>query len=224
MNTLIIPLVGPMQAWGSRSRFDDRDTHIAPTKSAVLGLVCSALGRRRDEPVDDLAALRFGVRIDAPGRPFNDFQTAQNVIQADGQGKSTVTSTRHFLAGSRFLAGLECDCLAMLKEIEAALRSPRFTLSLGRKSYPLSLPPYLPGGSIRENMNLEEALRCEAWRCLTDKELRTRPAKLTLIIEAADGAMTMADQPLDFASRLFTVRRATIIDIDTPREVKKWSS
>ena len=222
MNTLLIPLIGPMQSWGSRSRFDDRDTNMAPTKSAVLGLICSALGRQREEPMDDLTALRFGVRVDEPGRPFTDFQTAQDVVHADGKNKSTVTSTRHYLAGARFLAGLESENIGLLAEIETALRSPRYTLSLGRKSYPLSLPPYFPDGSIRKNVTLEEALRREAWRYFTNMEAARRPKKLTILCETADGSAVITDQPLDFSTRVFALRRISIVDVDMPEEVTQW--
>jgi len=168
--------------------------------------------------------MRFGVRIDAPGRPFSDFQTAQNVVQADGQGKSTVTSKRHFLADARFLVGLESESITLLTTIEAALRSPRYTLSLGRKSYPLSLPPYLPKGSLRENMELEEVLRSEPWRYLSDREVRSLPDKLILLVESADGEMSLADQPRNFSNRTFGMRRATLVDIDMPKEVLSWST
>jgi len=53
MATLLIPLVGPMQSWGTRSRFDHRDTEREPSKSGVIGLVCAAIGRDRNEPIDD---------------------------------------------------------------------------------------------------------------------------------------------------------------------------
>jgi CRISPR system Cascade subunit CasD len=82
-STLLIPLVGPMQAWGSRSRFSDRDTHREPTKSGVLGLVCAALGRGRGASLDDLRGLRFGVRADQPGQPQRDYQTAQETPESD---------------------------------------------------------------------------------------------------------------------------------------------
>ena len=60
MPTLLLRLVGPMQSWGTTSRFDERDTQLEPSKSGVLGLICAALGRDRSEPVEDLAALRMG--------------------------------------------------------------------------------------------------------------------------------------------------------------------
>ena len=55
MPTLLMRLAGPMQSWGTGSRFDERDTQLEPSKSGVVGLLCAALGRDRAEPVDDLA-------------------------------------------------------------------------------------------------------------------------------------------------------------------------
>lgn len=41
---LLLWLEAPMQSWGSDSKFGRRDTQIFPTKSGVMGLLCSALG------------------------------------------------------------------------------------------------------------------------------------------------------------------------------------
>nr|WP_208597066.1 CRISPR-associated protein Cas5 [Syntrophobacter fumaroxidans] len=40
--TLLMACVGPMQAWGTRSRFQERDTEREPSKSGVVGLLCAA--------------------------------------------------------------------------------------------------------------------------------------------------------------------------------------
>ena len=76
MTVLLLRLAGPMQAWGDNSRFTRRDTRMIPTKSGVLGLLAAADGRRRTDPIEDLAGLRFGVRVDQPGQLQRDFQTA----------------------------------------------------------------------------------------------------------------------------------------------------
>ena len=52
MATLLLRLQGPMQSWGTTSRFDERDTQLEPSKSGVLGLVCAALGRDRTRAAD----------------------------------------------------------------------------------------------------------------------------------------------------------------------------
>jgi len=210
-HTLLIPLVGPMQSWGSRSRFDDRDTHLEPTKSAVLGLLCAALGRPRAAPLDDLAALRFGVRVDAPGRAMTDFQTVFEL---------RITSHRHYLADARFLAGLEGPDSGLLERLEAALRGPRWPLALGRRSCPLALPPYLTGGSLRPERTLEEALAAEAWRRLWPWE--KAPERLRMVVEDEEGEAVQADQPQSFADRRFGLRRLCRTTVDIPLEVSAW--
>ncbi|MEU6441882.1 type I-E CRISPR-associated protein Cas5/CasD [Streptomyces sp. NPDC047046] len=72
---LFIRLSAPLQSWGSGSRFALRDTHSRPTKSGVIGLCAAALGIPRDEPLGELAEVRFGVRADHPGVPMRDYHT-----------------------------------------------------------------------------------------------------------------------------------------------------
>lgn len=217
-----------MQAWGSRSRFDDRDTHAEPTKSGVLGLVCAALGRERHETLTDLDALRFGVRIDADGRAMTDFHTAQEVARAGGTGTSAVTSRRHYLSDARFLAGLEGDddTLPLLREIGAALRNPQWPLSLGRKSFPLTIPPYFPpeyGGSLRKDKILEEALQAETWRWLCEAEKRRAPESLRLVIEDNAGSIVQSDQaPRSFEDRAFGLRRMRAYVCERTGELEPW--
>lgn len=75
--TVLLRLEGPVQGWGGAgSRWDFRSTEMRPTKSGVIGLVANALGRTYADPVDDLAALRFGVRADKPGHVEMDYRTA----------------------------------------------------------------------------------------------------------------------------------------------------
>jgi len=163
MSTLLLRLTGPMQSWGLQSRFSDRDTSREPTKSGVLGLICAALGKPREEwPGDgfpllvDLAALRMGVRVDREGQPRYDFQTAKDVLIADATPrqiekasnlKPTEPSVRHYLADAWFTVGLEGD-RELLERIDDALAAPRWPLALGRKALVPGLPVriLLPGG------------------------------------------------------------------------------
>jgi len=77
MNTLFLRLEGPLQSWGVRSRWGERDTTAAPTKSGVLGLLGCALGLPRDEVYLHTLSdtLRMGVRVDRPGTPLRDYHT-----------------------------------------------------------------------------------------------------------------------------------------------------
>lgn len=139
MATLLMRLVGPMQSWGYKSAFELRNTFPEPTKSGVIGLICAALGRDRAEPLDDLAALRMGVRVDQPGTLAYDYQTALGVAKADGSKPETQTSQRAYLADAAFTVGLEGD-KRLLGEIHKAILNPVWPLFLGRKSYVPSLP------------------------------------------------------------------------------------
>ena len=148
MPTLLMRLSGPMQSWGTTSRFDERDSQLEPSKSGVLGLICAALGRDRAEPVDDLARLKMGVRVDREGLLMRDYQTATGVMNAAGKVEldRTVISPRYYLADAAFLVGLEGIDRPLLEQIQAALKAPHWLLALGRKGFPPGEPVWLPDG------------------------------------------------------------------------------
>ncbi len=139
MTTLLIRCVAPMQSWGSRSRFQERDTEREPTKSGIIGLICAALGRDRAEPVDDLAALRMGVRVDREGIVANDYHTAQAIIRGE-RDFDTRLSNRAYLADAAFLVGLEGPS-PLLHSIHVALQHPVWPIFFGRKAF-------VPGASV----------------------------------------------------------------------------
>jgi CRISPR system Cascade subunit CasD len=204
-----MPLVGPMQSWGHRSRFDDRDTGLEPTRSGVIGLICAAMGIPRDGDLSQFDRLRMGARVDAPGRVMVDYHTAKDVIRADGDGLGTVVSHRHYLSDARFLVGLESDDIELLKDIELHLQRPVWPIFLGRKSFVPSVPVSLPGGSVMAGKALEQALmeypfvRMREWERMPSDDLR-------MVIESRErvaGELTRNDVPLDFAQRRFGLRQ-----------------
>lgn len=205
MPTLLLRLAGPMQSWGTTSRFDERDSQLEPSKSGVLGLVCAALGRDRAEPVDDLAQLKMGVRIDREGLLMRDYQTATGVISAAGKvdmGR-TVISPRFYLADAVFLVGLEGDDRALLERIHAALRAPHWPLALGRKSFPPGAPLWLKD-AIREQ-GLRDALL--AWPRLAQSHNGRLDEPLRLVLEHESEGAVRLDQPVaPFAERRFGPR------------------
>src|SRR3990170_1746021 len=115
MPPLLLRLAGPMQSWGTTSRFDQRDTGKEPSKSGVIGLLAAALGIERENWMDlePLTRLSMGVRHDRPGTPRRDYQTAgcaatDTIIKADGNQakRGGVVSRRDYLADAAFLVGL----------------------------------------------------------------------------------------------------------------------
>lgn len=200
MPTLLMRLSGPMQSWGTRSRFDERDTDLEPSKSGVIGLACAALGRDRSEDIADLAALRMGVRVDREGALRSDYHTATDVRLADGKRaeKRTVVSRRYYLVGAAFLVGLCGADDDLLRAVHAAMKAPRWQLWLGRKSHVPGEPVWLKDGLV--DAGLEEALRAFA------PLVEDAPQAYRYVLEASTGTPRM-DLPLaPFSERRFGTR------------------
>lgn len=208
MTTLLLRLQGPMQSWGTTSRFDERDTQLEPSKSGVLGLICAALGRDRAESVDDLAALRMGVRVEREGVPMRDYQTATGLISATGKvdRERTVVSPRFYLSDAVFLVGLEGN-ESLLSHIHSALKQPVWPLALGRKSFVPSLPVYLEGGLLEQDL--------ETTLVTYSLDGFERSTKQRVLLEHPSEGAVRLDQPVaPFAQRRFGPRFVKSILID----------
>ncbi|AXE30991.1 type I-E CRISPR-associated protein Cas5/CasD [Chromobacterium phragmitis] len=204
MATLLLRLAGPMQSWGTTSRFDERDSGLEPSKSGVLGLICAALGRDRTEPLDDLAALKMSVRVDREGLLMRDYQTATGVLLASGKAdaKRTVISPRYYLADSAFLVALEGEH-GLLATIQQALQRPVWPLSLGRKAMPPSLPVWFPHGVQDGDAH---ALLAH-WPRVTACRAEHKGQPLRLMSEHPSEGAVRLDQPVaPFAERRFGPR------------------
>ena len=209
MNVLLMRLAGPMQSWGTQSRFTVRDTGLEPSKSGVIGLVCAALGRPRSDNIKDLSDLRMGVRVDHEGSMASDYHTTLDVIKASGdrpKSGEAVLSNRYYLADADFLVGLEGDNLRLLQEIDAALANPCWSLFLGRKAFPAGEPVRLTNG-LHPNQKLRNALLGYP-RCQRPDD--NKVTDLRLILEDPQGEAVRVDHPVSpFAERRFAPRRVT---------------
>lgn len=210
-NSLLFRLEAPMQSWGISSQFTERDTAREPSKSGVIGLVCAALGRSRDADLNDLAALRMGVRVDREGILSKDFQVAQNILQADGKKirDNPEISNRYYLSDAVFLVGLEGE-EDVLRTIQKGLKDPEWTLYLGRKAFPPSKPVYLEDGL--KNECLIDALTY--YPDLTEEENNQK----RIVIEAENGQFLRKDVPINFSTRKFSNRRIEISYINIKKE------
>jgi CRISPR system Cascade subunit CasD len=143
MTFLLLRFVAPMQSWGSRSRFEHRDTEREPTFSGVVGLACAAMGLPRDADLIRFHELRMTVRVDREGSLMQEFQTAMDVYKADGSNGGTQIIKRHYLSDAEFHVALEGPA-EFLKELFQAFHRPSFPLFLGRKSYVPVVPVVYP--------------------------------------------------------------------------------
>lgn len=204
MSTLLLKFKAPLQSWGSESRFRVRHTGRLPTKSGVIGLCASALGRSREESVEDLVTLRFGVRIDQPGTVIRDFQTAR----AEGDKNATIIN-RYFLQDACFVVGLEGE-KQVIDELHNALRSPERPLFLGRRSCPINTDFLLK----IHDCDVEEALRLEEWHA-SPWYRKQQPTQLSLQLfrDAKSGEIAdcIRDVPVSFSQeeRIYSWRTVT---------------
>ncbi|HUT30847.1 MAG TPA: type I-E CRISPR-associated protein Cas5/CasD [Sedimentisphaerales bacterium] len=173
-NTLFLRLAGPMQAWGTSSRFQLRRTDEYPSKSGVLGILLCAKGVRREDSrkeLERLASLVMGVRIDRCGTPDWDYHTVGAKIgirSADGKIKrtastgefETVLSRRQYLYDASFLVAFQGDPDIVL-ECANVLTEPVWPIFLGRKCCVPSEPVFAGTGSFA---TVTEALEAIEWR------------------------------------------------------------
>lgn len=199
MPTLLLRMRSPMMSWGDHSRFTIRDTRREPTKSAVIGILCAAIGRPRWEPVNDLAALKMGVRINQEGLVQCDYHTVLNSIKSSGGKGDTVISHRYYVADADYLVGLEGD-RAFLEALDAALQSPTWQLYFGRKSFVPSCP--LQVGIADEP--LLEALKYPIR--FKRNALLKLPDRLRSVVEVANSLDVRQDVPINWQKRLFGSR------------------
>ena len=204
MSTLLLRLAGPMQAWGADSRFDIRKTNREPTKSGVIGLLAAALGLRRDDPLDALAALRMGVRVDREGVLLRDFHMAHGA-------KSSYMTQRYYLCDALFLVGVFSEDEALMRRLEEAVRHPAFPLFLGRRSCP-------PEGRVCLGLRaatLEDALKSEP-----SLSARGTSEQVRIVLEDPTGTARLRDVPISFSpfNRQYGYRAAREIWLNRPTD------
>ncbi|EKD82096.1 MAG: hypothetical protein ACD_39C01486G0001 [uncultured bacterium] len=215
---LALRLEGPLQSWGFDSQYNRRNTGLMPTKSAVAGMCCAALGYQRGSSEEAAFLDKFiAVKMMAIAKPRNsgnkelsvrrlqDYHTVKNTKRANGSiNNDCVLTHRQYLTDAAFGVLLEGDS-TLLKQVAAALENPVWGVWLGRKTC-IPTAPVLAG--LRENK--DEALKL----ILKDKplELFTRQGDVESF---ADGRDSLPDMPVSFATekRLFS-----------PRRVKTWQA
>lgn len=203
MPTLLLRMRSPMMSWGDRSRFTIRDTRREPTKSAVVGLLCAALGRPRWEPVHDLAALKMGVRVNQEGVVQCDYHTVMDSIRSSGSKGDTVISQRYYVADADYLVGLESADRALLETLDAALQSPTWQLYFGRKSFVPSCPVRV---EIKDEPLVRALQHYDHRTHRRGKPIGNLPKKLRYVVEVTNNLDVRQDVPINWQKRQFGSR------------------
>lgn len=212
---LALRLEGPLQSWGFDSQYNRRNTGLMPTKSAIAGMCCAALGMPRGSAVEQrflaafgktrmtaIAIPRNGSKKELPVRRLQDYHTVQNTRRASGTiNQDCVLTHRQYLTDASFGILLEGE-QSFLKSIADGLRNPIWGLWFGRKAC-IPTAPVLAG--LKSDRG--ESLRL----LISDKPLESFTRQIE-VENFAGGRDSLPDMPVSFASdgRQFTPRRVKI--------------
>lgn len=226
-SALVLKFSGPLQSWGSTSRYNQRCTDAQPTKSGVVGLLAAAEGRRRGAPLDDLTGLAVGVRVDQPGSILVDYHTAADfrgepllaaAVNAKGKQrktspkKFTAVTTRQYLQDAVFVVAVS-GTHGLIRTLAEAVSAPKFPLSLGRRSCvpagkllvnnPNDEPIWTTTASEPNSPDLKGLLEDVPWQASSHHK-RTFEGQekvgLSVTVDDPAGLDIARDVPLSFAS------------------------
>lgn len=212
---LALRLEGPMQSWGYDSQFNRRTTGLFPTKSALVGLCCAAMGLSRGSTEEKDALGKFAVTklmcIAVPRKVRNreiavkrmqDYHTVMGTRSAKGATKDDAVLTyRQYLNDAGFIALFEAQ-RQFLEDVGKYLSNPIWGVWLGRKACIPSAPVF---EGIYETR--EEAIK----KLLVGKLLDafTRVEEVDSFVSGTDSYM---DQPASYElyARKFVPRRVML--------------
>lgn len=162
MRFLVFSLYAPLASWGDIAVGEVRPSLNYPGRSAILGMLGAALGlERQDDEAHMMLARGFGVAVAVyrEGLPLTDYHTVQVPGASEVKKRSIQLRADELAFAREELNTLESyrdyrqDAVSVacvwqkaatvrwsVDDLCAALRKPRFTLYLGRKSCPLAAP------------------------------------------------------------------------------------
>lgn len=210
-----LQLEGPMQSWGYDSQFNRRNTGLFPTKSALAGLCCAAMGLSRGSQEEKTALKKFvTVKLLCIAVPrkvrdrevmvkrMQDYHTVMGTRDAKGNIKSDAVLTyRQYLNDAGFIALFEGG-QEFIEEVGSALQNPVWGIWLGRKACIPSVPVF---GGLYPSRN--EAVK---------KLLAGRSLESFTCVQEVDsfgsGIDSYMDQPISFElyARKFLPRRVML--------------
>lgn len=218
MKLLILRLEAPLMKWGLRSLWNDRDTHIVPTKSGVIGLLACALGwGRSDKRIEELSsALTMGVRADRRGHLMTDLQIVssnsnpyiKNLCDSRYNprvGEGGLLTYRHYIQDASFTVALS-GYAGILDNLAEALKNPVYSVYLGSKCCVPSRPVF--EALTSEYNSIEDAIMRYP---LCEKRSKEKPKKCYCELENPLGAHIRYDEVKINDLREYGYRRVDVI-------------
>jgi len=222
---LALRLKGSLQSWGFDSQYNRRNTGLMPTKSAIAGMCCAALGYSRGGKNEQEFLINFnmlkmtaiaipcaGVKNELPVRRLQDYHTVQNTKTANGSNKSCHITHRQYLTDAAFGILLEgasdfLKKIAFGPENTSGLVNPIWGIWLGRKTCIPSAPVFA---------GLKECKDDALHLLIGEKPLDSFTRQLE-VQNFADGRDSLPDVAVSFAieRRLHSPRRVRMRHSDS---------
>jgi CRISPR system Cascade subunit CasD len=219
---LALRLEGPLQSWGTDSQYNRRATSLMPSKSAVLGLMCAAMGLERGSGEEHTFLARFTdiymLAVHVPRKVESkcpvklgrmvDFHTIQGTRKAKNEIKDCHITRRHYVEDASFRVFFSGD-KELLENVGAALRNPIWGLWLGRKCNIPSSPVF--AGIFPDEAKAITVMLGSALDSFTH---------MREVVRFEDGSDSLRDQAVSFLSedRQFTLRRVRYHPARTGKE------
>jgi CRISPR system Cascade subunit CasD len=155
---LVFQLYGAMAAWGDIAVGEHRPSLGHPGKSAIIGLLAAALGIERSDDAKHqqlTESYQIAVCVQASGELLRDYHTIQvpggkrtyatrrDELLTDKLNLNTILSQRDYRTDAVYQVAVwskNKNLPFSLESLQQHLQQPVFTLYLGRKSCPVSLP------------------------------------------------------------------------------------
>lgn len=160
MKTLLLKFAGPLQSWGTDSKFETRYTDFYPSKSAVIGMIAASFGYRRDEDekIRKLNDLDFAVRVDQRGNLLRDYQIA-TAYKPDGRFERNYVTNRYYLEDAIFVIAIGGED-NFIDQVEHSLKNPYFQTFFGKRSNPINPDLIID----KTNLGVVESLKKLSWQ------------------------------------------------------------
>ncbi|MCO6399890.1 MAG: type I-E CRISPR-associated protein Cas5/CasD [Verrucomicrobia bacterium] len=212
---LALMLDAPLMSWGVSSRFQRRTTDLHPSRSAISGMICAAMGcekgseaeARALDCLEKTAFVYYAIPRASPRgdgrhlaiRRMEDFHTVSGTLNAQGKKlPNAILTYRQYLLDARFAVILDGRA-EFLNAVAAALLNPVWGLWFGRKSCIPAMPV------------IRASVRGSEEEALADVGLTLdSAARLSAVRDAesfAAGTDTVMDVPVNFETRAFKPRR-----------------
>ncbi|MBK8397650.1 MAG: type I-E CRISPR-associated protein Cas5/CasD [Leptospiraceae bacterium] len=155
---LLFQLYGPFASWGDIAVGENRHSFSHPSKSAIIGILASALGIKREEEETLLElndSLSFSTQVFSTGILLRDFHTVQTPPapkkkvsyysrkdELENPEIGTIITNRDYRCDSYSIVCVwqKENKKFDLDNLKMSLLNPKYILYLGRKSCVVSLP------------------------------------------------------------------------------------